>query len=143
MCLLPLHIVITRLLHNIRDFQLCNIIRTFDNRRIKAAGNVRCDVTVEWPGTGVIGFELDDDVTLFRDEEGVAANWVVWIDDGLAVPFAVACGEDVKVVPVQMHGVDCEARVLEYDADRGVLAEVVNVPLGVIGVRIVSLVGEE
>lgn len=34
-------------------------------------------------------------------------------------------------------------RIVEYDADRGIGAEVVDVPFGVVGVRIIALVGEE
>ena len=41
-----------------------------------------------------------------------------------------------------MHGVHHGRLVVEYDADRGVLAEVVYVPLGVVWVGGVARVGE-
>lgn len=60
------------------------------------------------------------------------------------VEGAEALGKDEKVVPVEMHGVGCVGGVdvvVENDADGGGLAEVVNVPLGGVGVGDVSLVG--
>ena len=42
---------------------------------------------------------------------------------------------------VQVHGVGGAEFVLDDDADGGVVAEVVGVPLGVVGVGDVALVG--
>ena len=61
-----------------------------------------------------------------------------------AVPLAHALGDDPEIVPMKMHGVgDVVAEVVvDDDADGGVCAEVVDVPLGVVGVGGVALVGE-
>lgn len=44
---------------------------------------------------------------------------------------------------MHVDGVGQHKRIVEYDADRGIGAEVVDVPFGVVGVGIVALVGEE
>ena len=71
----------------------------------------------------------------------VAALGVVLVGD-LAVPGARAFGEDVEIMPVQMHGVGSGKFVMDDDADGGVVAEVVDVPLGVVGVGEVAAVGK-
>ena len=65
------------------------------------------------------------------------------MDDGLAVPGAGAFGEDVEVVPVEVHGVRGGEVVVDDDPDGGVVAEVVGVPLRVEGVGDVALVGKD
>ena len=70
-------------------------------------------MTVERPGTWIVGFELDDHVAFCGDEKSVAALGVVWVDDGGAIPLTRAGGENVEVVSVQVHGVDSEAGVSE------------------------------
>lgn len=104
---------------------------------------MRCDVAVERPGAGVVGFELDDGVAACGDEECVAPERVEGVDDSAAVPFAGAGGEDVEVVPMQVHWVDCKAGVPEQDADGGAVAEVVDVPIGRVRIGIVPLVGKK
>ena len=61
-----------------------------------------------------------------------------------AVPLADALSHDPKIVSMEMHGVgDVVAEVVvDDDADGGVCAEVVDVPLGVVRVGGVALVGE-
>jgi hypothetical protein len=104
---------------------------------------VRCDVTVERPGARVVGFELDDGVAVCRDKKRVAPDRIEGVDDSAAVPFARARGEDEEIVPMHVHGVDCEAGIHEHDADGSVVAEVVYVPFGGVGIGVVSFVGEK
>jgi hypothetical protein len=44
---------------------------------------------------------------------------------------------------MHVHGVDCEAGIHEHDADGSVVAEVVDVPFGGVGIGVVSFVGEK
>jgi hypothetical protein len=104
---------------------------------------VRCDVAVERPGAGVVGFELDDGVAVCRDEKCVPSDRIEGVDDSAAVPFAGARGEDEEIVPMHVHGVDCEAGVHEHNADGSVVAEVVDVPFGGVGIGVISFVGEK
>jgi hypothetical protein len=104
---------------------------------------VCCDVAVEWPGTGVIGFELDDGVAGCRNKKRVAPEWVVRIDDCAAVPSAGPRSKDVKIVAMQVHWVDCEARICEQDAYGGVTAEVVDIPFGAVRIGVVAFVREK
>ena len=60
-----------------------------------------------------------------------------------AVPGADALGKDVEIVPVEMHGVCGGEVVLKDDPYRGISAEVVDVPLRVIGIGGVALVGKD
>lgn len=58
-----------------------------------------------------------------------------------AVPGSCTFGEHVEVVAVKMHRVGGPDFVVNYEADGGIGAEVVHIPLGV-GVRKVACVGE-
>ena len=60
-----------------------------------------------------------------------------------SIPGAHAFGQDVEVVPVQVHGMGNWKGVADNDADRGVCTEVVDVPLGVVRVRSVARVGKQ
>lgn len=104
-------------------------------------------MAMERPHAGVVGVVLQHDVSRRSggarlDELYVATLGVLLVGDG-AVPGADALGEDVEIVAVQMHGVGGREFVLDDDADGGVVAEVVGVPLRVVGVGDVALVGED
>lgn len=103
------------------------------------------DVAMEGPRAGVVGVVLQDDVGgIVRGAAlqhlRVAALRVLRVRD-VAVPFAEALGEHVEVVAVQVHRVRGEKFVVDYEADGGVGAEVVDGPLGV-RVGEVACVGE-
>ena len=105
------------------------------------------DVAVEWPHPRVIRLVLQDDVTgvagaASLHELRVAALGVLLMRDG-AVPGARAFGQNVEVVAVKVHGVGGDHFVFHDQADGGVGAEVVDVPLWVGGIGGVTLVGEE
>ena len=106
------------------------------------------DMAMQWPHPRIIGIEFQYEIP-----------WLVVACSGLyhlrvsslrvdgvdcAVPGAYAVGYDPGIVAVEMHGVgDVGLVVVEDDADGGVGAEVVDIPLGVGWVGCVSLVGEE
>ncbi len=107
------------------------------------------DVAMEGTDPRVIGLVLDDEVARLAtvgaaglEQLDVAPLRVLDVLHG-AVPGADAFGEDVEVVSVEVHGVGGGEVVADDDADGGVGAEVVDVPLGVEGVGEVALVGED
>ena len=60
-----------------------------------------------------------------------------------AIPGAGALGEDVEVVAVKVHGMRCGEMIADNDADGGITAEVVHVPLRVEGIGEIALIGED
>lgn len=100
------------------------------------------DVAMERPHAGVVRLVLQHEVPVRLHELDVAPLGVGLVDDG-AVPGAGAFGQHVEVVPVEVHGVGGGEVVVDDEADGGVVAEVVGVPLGVEGVGDVALVGED
>ena len=61
------------------------------------------------------------------------------------IPLPDTLGHNPEIVAVEVHGVgDVVAEVVvENDTDGGVCAEVVDVPLGVVGIGGVAFVGED
>lgn len=105
------------------------------------------DVAMERPNARIVSIVLQHDVPgsgrrARLDELHVAALGVSLVDDG-AVPSSDSFCKDVEVVAVQMHGVGGGEFVLDDQADRRVVAEIVGVPLRVVGVGDVALVGED
>lgn len=109
------------------------------------------DVAMQRPDTGVIGVVLNDQVSRLRnaiDDCGglqhldIASLGVLDVGDG-AVPGANTLSEDVEVVPVEMHRVSGGDLVFHDDADGVVVAEVVDVPFGIVGVRDIAKVRQE
>ena len=105
------------------------------------------DVAMERPHARIVSEVLQHDVAgggrgAGLHELHVAALGVLLVRDG-AVPGADALGQDVEVVPVQVHGVGGREFVLDDQPDRRVVPEVVGVPLGVVGVGDVALVRED
>ncbi len=137
----------TSLLDAIRQHALLQQRLLLNGIDVQARAHMPRDVAMERPHAGVVGEVLQHDVAwggggAGLDELDVAALRVLLVHDG-AVPGADALGEDVEVVPVQVHGVGGGEFVLHDQPDRGVVAEVVGVPLRVIGVGDVALVRED
>ena len=112
------------------------------NVDVQARADVPGDVAVEGPDARIVGVDLHDDVAGHgRRASGqnlhVAALRVVRVGDG-AVPVSGAGGQDLEVVAVHVHGVGGDEVVAHDEADGGVLAEVVDVPLWVVWVAGVS-----
>lgn len=63
------------------------------------------DVAVEGPDSGVVRIELEHDVTVGSDDLSVAAQRVIRVGDGGAVPSSFTLGQDLNVGAVKMHGV--------------------------------------
>ena len=122
---------------------------THHNINIKPLTNMPSNMAMQRPHARIIRLELEHDIPrvtgrIIRGlEELDVATLRVDLLDG-AVPLADALGDDPEVVAVEVHGVGgVEAEVVvDDDADGGVCAEVVDVPLGVVGVGGVALVGE-
>lgn len=105
------------------------------------------DMAMERPHARIVREILQHDIPRSGRRAGlhelhVAALRVGLVHDG-AVPGSDAFGQDVEVVSVEMHGVRGREGVFDDDADGGVGAEVVGVPLRVVGVGDVALVRED
>lgn len=140
----------TRLGHNPGDLPLGDFLGVFHNVDVQAGADVPSDMAMEGPHARVVGIELDDHVSGALDLVAVLQHLHVATGrvllDGVTVPFALALGQDPEVVPVHVHGVRGPIhvdQVADVETDRGVGAEVVDVPLWIIGVGCVAAVGEE
>lgn len=89
------------------------------------------------PHAGVVGVDLDDKIAgrvrRALQELHIAPLRVLRVGDR-SVPGAEAFRQDPEVVAVEVHGVRERGAVADDEADGGVGAEVVHVPLGVVGV---------
>ena len=130
------------LLDAVRQHPLLQLGHLLDRVDIQARAHMPRDVAMERPHAGVVRLVLQHDVTVSLHELHVAPLRVLLVDDG-AVPGPEALGQDVEVVAVEVHGVGGGEVVVDDYPDRGVVAEVVGVPLRVEGVRDVALVGED
>lgn len=99
-------------------------------------------MAVKRPRSRIIRIVLDDEVSERRQVLRIPALGVRRVID-VAGPLTGAGGEDVHVVAVQVHGVRGGVVVPDVDADAGVGLEVDDIPFGVVGVRVVLLLGEE
>ena len=85
------------------------------------------------PHAGVVGVDLDDKIAgrvrRALQELHIAPLRVLRVGDR-SVPGAEAFRQDPEVVAVEVHGVRERGAVADDEADGGVGAEVVNVPLG-------------
>lgn len=100
-------------------------------------------MAVQRPGAGIVRRELDDHVSIRRQELDVSALRVRRVHDRRAVPGSGAGGEDEHVVAVEVDGVGGRDGVVQDDTDAGVAAVVVDVPLRVRGVGVVADVAEK
>ena len=137
----------TSLLDTIRQNSLLQQRLLLNRIDVQARTDMPRDMAMERPHARIIRLVLQHDVARHAggaalDELHVATLGVVLVGD-CAVPGADALGQDVEVVAVEMHGVGGGEFVLDNDADGAVVAEVVDVPLGVVGVGEVALVGED
>lgn len=137
----------TGLLDAVRQHALLQQRLLLDGVDVQARAHVPGDVAVEGPDARVVRHVLQHDVPrggrgAGLDDLHVAALGVLLVGDG-AVPGADALGQDVEVVPVQVHRVGGGELVLDDEPDGGVVPEVVGVPLGVVGVGDVALVRED
>ena len=107
------------------------------------------DVAMERPYPGVIGIELQHQVPGLGPHPGLdqlRVSPLRVLQVHCAVPVADAFCQDPEIVAVEMHGVRGSGdvqQVPEYDADGAVGAEIVHVPLGVVGVGCVALICEQ
>ena len=122
---------------------------THHNINIKPLTNMPRNMAMKRPHARIIRLVLQHHIPrlirriIHRLQQLHIAALRIDLLDG-TVPLADALGDDPEVVPMEVHGVgDVVAEVVvEDDADGGVCAEVVDVPLGVVGVGGVALVGE-
>ena len=127
--------------------------KTDHDINIKPLTDMPRNMAVKRPNARIIRHEFHDDISrvgpivLRRLQQlHVPSLHVALVDS--PVPLADTVRHDVKIVPVQMHGVHDGALVLEHDADGVVVPEVggvadfVHVPLRVVRVGGVARVGE-
>lgn len=110
------------------------------------------DVAVERPDARIVRVVLNDHVARAGSTVSVvgcrlqdlhiAPLGIFYVGNG-SVPCADAFGEDIEVMAMEMHRVRSGDFVFHNEADAVVGAEVVDIPLGIIGVRGVSQVGEQ
>jgi hypothetical protein len=133
----------TRLLHNQRNLIILtlNIRRPLQNIGIQPRTNMPGNMAMEWPNTWIIRRELHHHMSKCSNLLDISSLWVVGICEGCSVPVSRSFVQDLHVMTVEMHGVCSGSGVVYNDADRGVAAEVLDVPL--CGVRKVALVGEK
>ena len=136
---------ITRILHHGRQHFLLDQSVLLNRVDVQPTAHVPRDVAMEGPRARIVGVVLQHDVCRVRgraalDELRVAALRVFLVRDG-AVPFAETLGEDIEIMPVEMHGVGGEECVVDYEAHGGVGVEVVDGPFWV-WVGEIALIGE-
>ena len=101
-------------------------------------------MAVERPHTRVIRLILQHDIP--RRTSGArlhdlhVATLSIRLVDDFAVPGPDALRQDVEIMAVQMHGVGGTELVLDDNSYGAVVAEIVDIPLWVVGVREVALI---
>lgn len=103
------------------DLDLGDLVRSFQQQNAHARRQVPRNVAVERPHPGVV-LRVLDDLVVGRPVFGsgprhvdVAAGWVRWVDDR-AVPRALAFGQDLEVVSVDVHWMRCWEGVDDDDS---------------------------
>lgn len=139
--------VAARLPDGIGDDSLEDLVRSLHDVDVQPRRYVPGDVAMERPHAWVVGDELEgneagDAVRRRLDDLHITSLGVLLVNNG-PVPCAHSLGEDVEIVPVQMHRMRSAAEIFDEDPDAVVGAEVVHVPLGIKGIRGVSLVGQQ
>lgn len=137
----------TSLLDAVGQHPLLQPRRLLNRVDVQPRADVPRDVAVEGPHARVVRLVLQHDVARRGGGARLHELHVPPLRVGLvgdcAVPGADALGQDVEVVPVQVHRVRGGEFVLHDEPDGGVVAEVVGVPLRVVGVGDVALVRED
>ncbi len=139
--------ITTRLRHRRRKHPLAQCGSLLDSVDIQPRTDMPRDMAMERPHARIVGLILQDKIP--RGSSAAPLHYlhvttlsVLLIDDD-SIPRSHTFGEDVEVVPVEMHGMGSSEFVLHDEADGGVVAKVVDVPLRVLGVGRVALVCEE
>ena len=121
--------------------------RTHQNVNQQTRAGMPKAMAMQRPNPGIIRIPLNHDIRRYirgaRCHELRVATLRVRRVRDRAVPFAEAFCQDPKDVAVQMHRVDKRKVVSDDGADGGVLGKVVDVPVGVVGVRGVAFGCEE
>lgn len=131
------------------EILLDDFLGLLENLQEQAAAHVPSEMAMQGPSSRVVLHELQHhegrldgagDVARVLHLVHVAALRVGGVGHG-AVPLAVALGENVVVVAVEMHGVAAdEAVVDEVDADVFCAGELVHVPFGLeVGLAVLGL----
>ena len=140
----PIH---TSLLDTIRQHPLLQQRQRLNSINIQTRANMPRNMAMERPHARIIRIVLQDDISrsgrTARLDDLHVATLRVGLMGYFAVPGADAFGEDVEIVAVEMHGVGGWEFVLDDEADGAVVAEVVDVPLGIEWIGDVALVGED
>ena len=133
------------------DDALLDQIDLLNRIDIETCAHVPSNVAVKRPDTRVVGVVLNDQVS--RDDGTVddarglqdlhISSLCVLDMSNSTIPLADTFSENVEVVTVKMHRVRGWDLVLHDDANGVVVAEVVDVPLRVVGVRYVAQVCQE
>lgn len=139
--------VTTCLRHDGRNLPLGDEVGPLHGVDVQARGHVPRDVAVEGPDARVVGVVLDDEMTGSGRGTGLQDLDIPSLRvrgmDGGAVPRAGSFVHDPEVVSVEVHGVGGGEEVANDELNGRVLAEVVDVPLRVVGIRGVAEIGEQ
>ena len=105
------------------------------------------DMAMERPDTRIVRRPLDDHVARIirstaMEQVDITTLRIERIGDD-TVPGTATFGQDLEIVAVEMHGMDGAEDVADDEADGVGGAEIVDVPVRVVGVGGVALVGEE
>ena len=137
----------TRLLDAIGQDSLLQERLLLNGIDVQTSANMPRNMAVERPHTRVVSVVLQHDIA--RRSSGttlhnlhVATLGIRLVDD-FAVPGPDALRKDVEVMAVQMHGVGGRELILDNNSDGAVVAEIVDIPLGVVGVGEVALVRQD
>lgn len=90
-------------------------------------------MAMERPHPRIIRIQLHHHIPVRLQQMHVAPHGVIWVDDRGAVPGPCALVQQVHVVAVHVHGMGERRLVVDDDAEAGVGAEVVDVPVRVEG----------
>lgn len=131
----------------VRDDSLRDLVRSLHDVDVQPGRHVPCDVAMEWPHTWVVRDELNDDEARGACHRALNQLHITSLGVGLMGNFAVPCAntfsQDVEIVPVHMHWMGGSTLVFDDDSNAGVGAIVVDIPLGVVGIRGIPPIGEQ
>ncbi len=114
-------ILLARLDLVLRDFEVTEVIRSFDEGRLETRGDVVFDVAMEEPDAGIIRLESPDRVAILVQHDGVSADGCRGDVGGVcAGPDSSVRGrsfEDLELMAVEMHGVEVVMAVVDDKLD--------------------------
>ena len=137
----------TSLLHTSGKDPLLQERRLLNRIDVQTRADMPRDMAMERPHARIVRVILEHDIarrasSARLNDLHIATLGICLVND-CAVPGSDALGQDVEIVAVEMHGVGGWELVLDDDTDGAVGSEVVDVPLGVKGIRDVALIGED